>query len=56
MNCDVVQDKLTEYIDKKLDAATFTIVEDHLSSCATCRADVEDLSYSVELAAAEPEL
>lgn len=55
MNCAVVQERLCEFIDKRLDVETSANVESHLASCANCRSDAEDLTSTVRLLAGEPE-
>ena len=41
MNCHQLETSLIEYVDGKLAAASRSTVEDHLRSCAGCRARVE---------------
>jgi anti-sigma factor RsiW len=56
MICDDVQDRLSEYLDKRLDGESNRSVEEHLSSCSNCRSVFEALSHTVRLLAAELEV
>jgi len=54
MNCDGAQELLCEFLDKRLDASTARLVEEHLASCANCHADADDLADTIQLAKSEP--
>ena len=41
---DLLNERLSEYLDDELDAATPAEVEAHLAECAKCRADLEGLA------------
>jgi anti-sigma factor RsiW len=44
MNCDKIQEKFADYLTGDLDADTRREVQDHLSVCAPCRREIEDLT------------
>lgn len=50
MDCSVVQDKLSLYIDGVLDEGTLEEVENHLTFCEDCRAEFEELRVLLEVA------
>lgn len=54
MNCDEVQARLSEYLDKSLDAGNAHAIESHLSSCPRCRAEAESLTESIRQVAGLP--
>jgi hypothetical protein len=58
MNCEEIQNRLSEYLDKSLDAISAKSVELHLSSCPLCRAEAAALADCIRqvatLAAVEP--
>ena len=54
MNCDAVRDLLDEYLDGELATADRAAVEEHLGSCASCRAEWEALRRTAELVASLP--
>ncbi|HET8562237.1 MAG TPA: DUF2275 domain-containing protein [Candidatus Binatia bacterium] len=54
MNCNEVQNRLSEYVEKTLDAETLKSVDDHLGFCSRCRAEAENLARTVQLVAALP--
>ncbi len=54
MKCDEVQAKLSEYLDKSLDAESAHAIESHLSSCPRCRAEAESLTESIRQVAGLP--
>ena len=56
MTCDDVQDRLSEYLDRRLDGETRRSVEEHLSSCPDCQSVAESLSHTIQLLASEPEV
>jgi hypothetical protein len=60
MNCDQVQARLSEYLEKSLERAVHETVESHLSSCPRCQAEAETLAESVrsvaDLPSVEPPL
>ncbi len=47
MNCDWVQERLSEYLEGLLDPGDYLAVQDHLSRCAHCHADVEALARTI---------
>ena len=60
MNCDQVQARLSEYLEKSLEREVLEAVESHLSSCPRCQAEAEFLAESVrsvaDLPSVEPPL
>jgi len=56
MNCNEVQNRLSEYLEKALDAETLKTVDDHLASCPRCRAEVDSLARTARIVAALPEV
>ena len=58
MNCDEVQERLSEYLEQALDEGNLRSVESHLSSCRLCRAEADSLALCIEsianLPAVEP--
>ncbi len=60
MNCDQVQARLSEYLEKSLEREVLEAVESHLSSCPLCQAEAEFLAESVrsvaDLPSVEPPL
>ncbi len=58
MNCDEVQDRLSDYLERALEPAEAAAVEAHLRACRVCRAESEALARSIqgvaELAEIEP--
>ena len=49
MNCQEVQDRLSERLDKRLDGKISANIDNHLSSCANCRAEAGDLMRLVSM-------
>jgi len=47
--CDKIRGKLSEYIDKRLDAVQQERVEAHLRGCQACRTELESLQSTVNL-------
>lgn len=43
MNCKDIQAKLIDYLDGRLDEASTTEIEEHLSACAACSREMEDV-------------
>lgn len=56
MNCSEVQSRLSEYLDNILEAATKDNIIDHLSACARCRAEADNLAQTTKLVKVLPEL
>jgi predicted anti-sigma-YlaC factor YlaD len=54
MTCELVAEKLDEYVDGDLDEATFQEMELHLGGCAECRQQEKELRALVAEAAALP--
>ncbi|MGH7845847.1 MAG: anti-sigma factor family protein [Candidatus Binatia bacterium] len=54
MNCDEVQTRLSEYLEKSLDPTTTTDAERHLASCSQCRAEAESLADCIRHVASLP--
>jgi hypothetical protein len=58
MNCDQIERRLAEYLDRSLDVATNKAIEVHLSTCRHCRAEADLLAECVRqvasLAQVEP--
>ncbi|TAJ98224.1 MAG: DUF2275 domain-containing protein [Candidatus Manganitrophaceae bacterium] len=48
MNCDQIQEHLSEYLDKRLDDPRRRIIEDHLVSCPLCLSEVKQLSDGIK--------
>jgi predicted anti-sigma-YlaC factor YlaD len=47
MNCDEVQERLSEYLERALDEGNLRSVESHLSSCRLCRAEAVSLALCI---------
>ncbi len=47
MNCDQAQERASEYLEGLLDPGDYQSVQDHLSRCARCHAEVEALSRTI---------
>ena len=43
MNCDIIQKRLSAYLDRQMLTGERTDTEQHLRDCADCRADLESL-------------
>jgi hypothetical protein len=43
MNCEQIKEKLVDYLDGALDAASMESVQQHLETCAACRQEMEEL-------------
>lgn len=56
MNCDQVQEQLSEYIDGRIDSKTRAEVEEHLSSCVDCTELAGSLTSTAQMVAAEPQV
>jgi len=54
MNCAEIHNRLSEYLDKSLDAISAKAVELHLSSCPLCRAEAVALSDCIRRVATLP--
>jgi hypothetical protein len=44
MNCDKIQDRFADYLTGDLDLGARQEVQDHISTCAPCRAEIENLT------------
>jgi len=49
MSCDYIRSQLTDYIDESLSDDIKTAVKNHVSSCAHCSKDLEDLKKTISL-------
>lgn len=49
MKCNEIKELLSLYIDKMLDESEMKEVEEHLSACAACRKEYDDLSEMIAL-------
>jgi len=47
MNCDKIQEQLSDYLDDVLSPAERSIVDTHLGSCPNCRKALDDLEMTV---------
>jgi hypothetical protein len=47
MSCDAIRDLLSAFLDGEADASERRLVEEHLSACAACRAELEGLRRTV---------
>jgi hypothetical protein len=47
MNCQEVQARLSDYLEKSLDAANLENIESHLSTCAICHVEADHLSECI---------
>ena len=56
MNCDELQTRLSEYLEKSLDPVTAKDAEDHLASCSRCRAETESLADCIRQVASLPQV
>lgn len=56
MNCEQVERRLSEYLDKSLDPAHSQAVESHLSSCDRCRTEANLLAECIRRVAALSEV
>ena len=54
MNCEEIQTRLSEYLDRSLDTISAKGIEVHLSSCPLCRSEAAALSDCVRQVAALP--
>jgi hypothetical protein len=54
MRCDQVQERLSEYLENRLDAENHTSVHDHLSSCPHCQAEAQGLAQTLQAVADLP--
>jgi hypothetical protein len=48
MECAFIQERLSEYIDGTLDADDRKVIENHISTCKTCKEDLASLTEMVE--------
>jgi anti-sigma factor RsiW len=56
MDVDEWTDRISEYLDESLDAASRTALEAHLATCADCSAELDGLRAVIAQAARLPEL
>lgn len=54
MNCDQTQERLSEYLDNRLDDAERREIEDHLAVCYRCLPEARQLSKGIKAVAALP--
>ncbi|MEW6684240.1 MAG: zf-HC2 domain-containing protein [Nitrospirota bacterium] len=54
MTCDAIQERLAAYVERQLDPETHRLVETHLASCPTCRAEAEALAGVIRAVADLP--
>jgi Putative zinc-finger/Predicted integral membrane protein (DUF2275) len=47
MNCDEIQTRLSEYMEKSLDAISMKGIEVHLASCSRCRVEADSLAECI---------
>jgi hypothetical protein len=52
MNCEEVQTRISEYLERSLDAISMKSIEVHLSSCSRCRVDADGLANCIQEVAA----
>jgi hypothetical protein len=56
MNCDQIQERLSEFLDNRLDDADRRKVEDHLASCPRCLPEAKQLRDGIKGVAGLPEV
>jgi hypothetical protein len=54
MNCDEVQTRISEYLERSLDTISMKSIEIHLSSCSRCRIEADSLADCIQEIAALP--
>jgi Putative zinc-finger/Predicted integral membrane protein (DUF2275) len=54
MNCEEVQTRISEYLERSLDAISMKSIEVHLSACSRCRVDADSLADCIQEVAALP--
>ena len=54
MNCDEIQTRLSEYVEKSLDTISAKGIEVHLLSCSRCRVEAESLAECMQQVASLP--
>jgi hypothetical protein len=54
MNCDEIQTRLSEYVEKSLDVISAKGIELHLLSCSRCRVEAESLAECMQQVASLP--
>jgi hypothetical protein len=54
MSCDEIQTRLSEYVEKSLDAISAKGIEVHLLSCSRCRVEAESLAECMQQVAGLP--
>ncbi|HYT54847.1 MAG TPA: DUF2275 domain-containing protein [Verrucomicrobiae bacterium] len=54
MNCDEIQTRLSEYVEKSLDAISAKGIELHVLSCSRCRVEAESLAECMQQVAGLP--
>jgi anti-sigma factor RsiW len=56
MNCDEIEEKLSEYIEGRLDPSNTKRVHDHVFSCPRCQADAQVLAHTRQAVADLPKV
>jgi Putative zinc-finger len=54
MNCEEVQTRISEYLERSLDALSMKSIEVHLSSCSRCRVDADSFADCIQEVSALP--
>jgi hypothetical protein len=54
MNCEEVQTRISEYLERSLDTISMKSIEVHLSSCSRCRIEADSLADCIQEIAALP--
>jgi hypothetical protein len=54
MNCEEVQTRISEFLERSLDTISMKSIEVHLSSCSRCRVDADSLADCIQEVAALP--
>jgi Putative zinc-finger/Predicted integral membrane protein (DUF2275) len=54
MNCEEVQTRISEYLERSLDAISMKSIEVHLSACSRCRVDADSLADCIQEVARLP--
>jgi len=54
MTCDLVQEKLSEYLDGLLDLEVSGIIQNHLASCPRCQAELRAMAWAKRIVADLP--
>jgi anti-sigma factor RsiW len=56
MNCNEIQERLSEYVDNRMNAEMSAVIESHLASCADCSEVFAHIAGTVRLLKAEPQV